>query len=401
LTNIELRTCLAWIAAAVTVLSPFPASAQGESASQVLSFLVTTQLAPPVDFTRDQEAAAATHDTLVRSLVVELANVPVTTSSSGFSYRFNPVLGTFERLAQGFGPFFVSRAMTAGKGRASFSATYRHSEFTTLDGRSLRDGTLVTNSNKFSDEPAPFDVESLKLQIQTSTVTVFGTFGLTDNIDIGVAVPVVRLQLSGERTNTYRGVSLLQARGRADYVGVADVPIRLKFQFDRVSGVDLASDFELRLPTGDPENLNGSGRYSVSAAMVASTGRGPIEAHANGGFTLGGASNQLSGTAAIAGTVLDRVTVSAETLVRRIARLRNIRDVAEPHPGIRGVETSRLLPGGQSGLIVTAVAGVRWNVTRAWLVTSYALFPSSCARDSGAVDRLFLRVVIGHCDCTE
>lgn len=377
MTMTTIRGCLASLITAAAVFSSHPAYAQGESANEVLSFLLTTQLAPPADFTRDQEAAAATHDTLVRALTVELANAPLTTSSSGFSYRFNPVLGTFERVAQGFGPFFVSRATTAGRGQASFSATYRYSQFTSLSGRNLRDGTLITNSSRFRDEAVPFDVESLELQIQTSTVTVFGTYGLTDDIDIGVALPVVRLQLSGERTNTYRGVSLLQARGRADYVGLADIPIRLKFQFDRVSGIDLASDFELRLPTGDPDNLNGSGRYAVTAAIVASTGRGPIEAHANGGFTLGGASNQLSGSAAVSGTVRDRVTVSAETLVRRIARLRGIEDVVEPHPRLSGVQTLRLLPGGQSAFIVSAVGAVRWNMSRTWLLSSYLLFPVS------------------------
>src|SRR5688572_10518298 len=322
----------------IFVVIPQISRAQERSADEVLSFLLTTQTLPTTDFVRHQEASEATRDTLVRALLVELANVPLTTSSGGFSYRFNPALGTLERVTQGFGPFFVDRATTAGRRQASISATFRYSEFTTLDDRNLRDGSLVTTSNKFRDESTPFDVETLHLNIETSTVTVFGTYGLTDEVDIGVAVPVVQLRLSGERTNTYRGVALLQAGGRGNYVGLADIPVRLKVQFDRVSGVDLATNLEVRLPTGSRNNLNGSGRYAFTPSLIASIGSGPIEGHVNGGVTIGGASNQITAAAAVSATVMDRVTFSAETLVRRVARLSRIREISEPHPLFSGVD---------------------------------------------------------------
>src|SRR5687767_4632885 len=107
-------------------LIPCFASAQDRSARDVLSFLITSQSVPTGDFVKDQAAAEATRDTLVRALLVELANVPLTTSSGGFNYQFNPSLATFERVAQGFGPFFVDRATTAGRRQASLSATFRY-----------------------------------------------------------------------------------------------------------------------------------------------------------------------------------------------------------------------------------------------------------------------------------
>ena len=85
----------------------------------------------------------------------------MTASSGAFVYRLNPALGTMERATQSFGPFFIERALTAGRHQASFGLTYQHLHFTSLDGRSLRDGSLVTTANQFTDETAPFDIDQL------------------------------------------------------------------------------------------------------------------------------------------------------------------------------------------------------------------------------------------------
>jgi hypothetical protein len=351
------------------------AHAQDQSANEVLSFLLKTQSLATGDFVKDQQSAQATHETLVRALVVELSNVPLTTSSGGFNYRFNPGLGTLERVTHGFGPFFVDRATTAGKGQASVSGTYRFSQYTTLDRHDLRDGSFVTSSTKFRDEASPYDVETLKLNIKTSTVTLFGNYGITNGIDVGIAVPIVQLSLSGERVNTYRGTPQVQARGRGDYLGIADVPIRAKVRLGRASAWNLATNLEVRLPTGDPDILNGSGRYAFTGAFIASAGEGPVESHVNAGVTVGGASTQFTASAAVAATIRQRLTLSAESLVRRIERLRGIREVAEPHPIISGVDTIRLVPTGDPVTTIAAVAGIRWNITGSWLLNSYVVMP--------------------------
>jgi hypothetical protein len=373
--------------------APNVATAQDRSAAEVLSFLLTTQSLPTGDFVKDVNAAAATRDTLTRALLVELANVPLTTSSGAFSYRFNPALGTMERVTQGFGPFFVERATTAGHGQASMSATFRYSEYATLDNRNLRDGSLVTSSNRFRDEAAPFDVETLKLNIATSTVTLFANYGLTSRIDLGVAVPIVQLTLSGERLNTYRGAPLLQARGRAESIGIADVPIRSKVHLGRLSAWALATDLEVRVPTGDPDTLNGSGRYAFTGSVIASAGEGAIESHLNAGVTVGGASDQYTAAAAVAGTVLGRVTMSAETLVRRIENLSGIREVSEPHPLFSGADVIRLLPTGGSSTTVAAIGGIRWNISRGWLLSSYVFVPVT---QRGLVPRLIPAISIDY-----
>src|SRR5207237_3647781 len=125
------------------------------------------------------------------------------TSSGAFTYRLNPELGTVERSTQSFGPFFVERAQTAGAGQASFGVTFQHLHFDSLDGRNLRDGSLVTTANQFTDEAVPFDVDQLTLKIDASIATLYGSVGVTHRLELGFAAPMVALALDGSRVNTY------------------------------------------------------------------------------------------------------------------------------------------------------------------------------------------------------
>src|SRR5687768_11559098 len=102
------------------------AGAQDRSMRDVLSFLVTNQAVPTADVIKDRQAAEATLDTLRGAMLVDLASPPLATSSRAFTYRFNPALGTLERLAQSFGPFLVDRALTNGSQQMALGIAYRH-----------------------------------------------------------------------------------------------------------------------------------------------------------------------------------------------------------------------------------------------------------------------------------
>src|SRR5687768_12516563 len=147
---------IAVVLACVLVL-PSAAAAQSDAptttVSDIVDFLVTNQGVQTNDFDRDRAAADATRDTLTRALLSSVATVPMSSSSSGFIYRLNPELGTVERASETFGPFFVERALTTGRGQASIGMTLQYASFTALDGNRLDDGTFVTTANQFVDEP--------------------------------------------------------------------------------------------------------------------------------------------------------------------------------------------------------------------------------------------------------
>src|SRR4029450_9217674 len=100
--------------------------------------------------------------------------------------------------------------LTPGNGRAVFGMSAWTSAFDELDGHNLRDGSFVTIANRFGDDPAPFDTESLTLRVRSSMMTAFASVGITDRLEIGGAVPFVRLQLEGDRITVDRGQAAAQ-----------------------------------------------------------------------------------------------------------------------------------------------------------------------------------------------
>jgi hypothetical protein len=128
---------------------------------------------------------------------------------------------------------------------------------------------LVTSGNWFRDEAAPFDVERLTLRLSARTLTGFANVGITDRLDVGIALPFVSVSLSGLRENTYRGQAQVQARADADATGIGDMAVRAKYRIvDAPSAAAVAALFELRVPTGDADNLLGSVSGSIPEAWL-------------------------------------------------------------------------------------------------------------------------------------
>lgn len=355
-----------------------PVAAQ-QTPSDVISFLVTNQNVDTQDFPKDKAAAAATRDTITRALLVNLASVPIATSSSGFVYRLEPELGTMGRVSDSFGTFFVERASTSGRGRASLGVSGSTAAYAKLDGLNLRDGTLVTTANKFRDEAAPFDTEALTLKMRTSTLTIFGSVGLTDRLEISGAVPLVQLHLEGSRVNVYTACrapgdcqapqQLVQASGSADASGMADAAVRAKYTVVSAPGAGFAVAGELRLPTGDKASLLGAGKAALRVMAIGSIESARVGFHANAAILSGGISDELDGGGALTVALSPRVTATGEVLMRRLSDLREVIAVSAAHPTKAGVDTLRLVPGTKVPLLSSLVSGIKWNVHSTMVLT--------------------------------
>ena len=361
--------------AALVVAVPAAAFAQ-ESTSDVISFLVVT---PPAVQTGnpalDREAAQATRDTLSRALLAALATQPLASSSSGFTYRFNPTLGTMERSSGSFGPFFVERAATAGTGRAALAMTFQYASFTHLDGMDLRDGTMVTASNRFVDEQEAFDVETLRLELRAASMTVTGSYGVTDRVDIGVAVPFISLSVDGWRTDTYRGTQFQQIAASASSVRLGDLLGRVKVNVAQGSAGGFSIGADVRVPTGAEEDMAGAGRSGQRVFAVASAGSGPVTSHFNVGISRGGVSSGFDFGAAVAGSPAPRVTLVGEVIGHRLSDIFRIAPLLAPHPTISGVETFRLIEGERTLTSLMGSVGMKWNLSNEWLLSAHVLLP--------------------------
>lgn len=347
------------------VLLPGATAHAQTTVTDIVSFLVTNQSVLTGDEARDRAAAEAARDAITRALVVNLTSVPLATSSSGFLYRLNPQLGTVERATQTYGGFFVERAFAPGHGRATFGLSASRSSFDRLDDRDLRDGTFLTTANRFIDEPAPFETDTLTLRISSSSLTAFASVGVTDRVELGAAVPFVRLEVEGQRVSVYRGSTFLQASGSATASGVGDAALRAKYTV--VSGRDggAAVAAELRLPTGNEANLLGAGEAAYRLFGIGALERGPLMVSGNAGIVRGGVSDELNAGAAVAIAVHPRLSLTAELLTRRIDELRPLVQSSRPHPTSVGVQTIRLITDENAGggTVTAGISGFKWNPT--------------------------------------
>ena len=366
---------IACVGAPLAAQSPSEPVNPGASVAEVLSFLLTNQSVPTGDFIKDAQAAAVTADTITRLLVAELATLPLSSSSAGFTYRVNPQLGTVERASQSFGPFIAERSLTAGAGHASVGVTMQFAEYTRLNDVDLDSGTLVTTANQFRDEAAPFDVETLSMNIRSRTITFLANVGVTQRLDVGVALPIVSLSLEGSRVNRYRGETLLQATGTAETTGLGDMAVRVKYRVSGDAGTGLAILGETRLPTGQKDNLLGSGDMSFSAMLIGSYEPGRFAAHANAGLTRGGLLDELTYRGAASFSASPRVTLIGELLGRRISGIGRLIQQRTPHPTIAGVDTLRLVTTDASVNTSAVTAGVRVNLASAWLANAAISLP--------------------------
>jgi hypothetical protein len=365
------------------MLLMFVVSARGVSAQQtvtgVLTFLLTNQGVDTGSTQRDAEAARSTSDVISRALLANIATLPVTSSSGAFVYRLNPELGTVERATRSFGPFFVERAATIGAHESAFGVTVQHMRFTSLDGHDLRDGSLVTTANQFSDEATPFDVDRIALKIDATVATLYANLGVADRMEIGAALPLVALRLDGTRVNTYRGRTFTQAAASATAIGPADMILRGKYTLFASHGSGVAAAVDLRLPTGREENLLGAGSMSARVAGIVSIESGPVTTHGNWSVAVGGLSREIGFGGAVAIAASDRLSLVAEITGRRIDGAGGIAPLVAANPRIPGVQTTRLVsePGPLNALV--AAPGVKWNIGDTWVLVANVGMPLTSA----------------------
>jgi hypothetical protein len=363
----------ATMVALIALSSPRHAAAQ-ESVDSVLAFLLTPRSIDTGDAAADGQATAAAGGAIAGSLVAGTAMLPAATSAGGFAFRLDNALGgAAVRSSAAFGALFTERALTAGRGSGSLDLSFRRTAFDTFDGRDLRDGTLRVTARRIEGEADPVDVESIALRLDTNVVTLTGTYGVADRVDIAGIVPLIRLTLRGERIDTYRGQTFLLSSAEATTSGIGDIALRVKYNLLRQIGSGVAVTAQLRLPTGREEDLLGSGDTTFQPGVVGSLERGRIALDGNVGYSTGGPSGELVYGAAVTVMGTPRLMLIGEVAGRRLGSAARLVESVAPHPGLTGIETIRLSATDEPGQRVMAVGGVKWNPSGSWLLSASVL----------------------------
>ena len=336
-----LGAALAWLTAAS------PAFAQAESTqslSSLLPELILREIQLPSPTTPGlshaahfspfsvnelENPAVAIVDSFNKLMVLQLSTFPIGSSSGGFSYAFDPNLGTLRRASSSFGPLFAERAATLGRGRMSAGFNYQHASYNKFEGSSLDDGTIkfyLRHQECCSTGPGPavppfFGVieepngtllnpffegdvieAALSLKVSTDVVSVFGNYGLTDRWDIGLAVPIVRVKMDASVLATIQRLATSTNPNIHSFVagqnvpqqsfassgsatGIGDVELRTKYRLIDFRAGGLAAAADVRFPTGNEDDLLG-GSSQVKLFLVESGGTDRITQHLNVGYTV-------------------------------------------------------------------------------------------------------------------
>ncbi len=159
------------------------------SAQETDDSLRATLLSLTVPILADPAGAA-----IGTATALEVANSPFGSSAGGFVFKLDPSTGLRVRTAPTFGPSFAERALTMGEGKVTFGVSLAVATYDKLNDFKLEEMELAKIT---SSVPARTERGFMSLVLSSETVVVSTAIGATDNLDISVAVPFVKVKMDG------------------------------------------------------------------------------------------------------------------------------------------------------------------------------------------------------------
>ncbi len=417
------------VLAVAACLQPALCAAQDVPLSQLLVQLIQSDVRlapPPAGFPSheahfipgdDQRLAPALFN---QQIVTQLATFPIGSPSGGFSFTFDPTLGTFERATQSFGPAFAERALTNGKGKLTFGVNTQYSNYSSFEGQSLDNGDVKFYLRHEDSGGLFFEGDvveaALDLDLSSSTTTAFANYGVSDRFDVALAVPIIRVSMNARidaevlpfSTPNVPGIHVFpngtknaafSSSGSAS--GIGDVLVRTKYRFLDSPGGGLAAGVDLRLPTGNDEELLGTGAAAVTGTLIGSTTVGRFAPHFNVGFTKSGSGDVVNApdefgyrfgteyvvtpTVTLTGTFIGRTLIDAGRLQLSTTSW-SFRD----NMGVMGNTTFDEYTARDGALnLATLAVGGKFNVAGNFLVSANVLVALSSAGVTARVTPVF------------
>ncbi len=305
----------------------------------------------------------STFPALNSAIASQITLLPIPSPASGFTYEFDNSTGVYRRSTEDLGPLMTERAETIGRHKFHFGTAYQRFRFDTIDGHPLHNwpavfthGTGTGPGGATEPYETQFITTNNSLDLKVNQFTFYGTYGLTDRIDISAAIPFEQIGMNvasyatinrtvntepalvngvsqpccssgppyanyfdpanpaGSLTNTFSnnqyapGIlnnstktnNLYFDPSRNNAQGLGDVTLRFKGRVYRGERVVISLLTDLRLPTGDAMNFLGSGSLGWKPFAAISVRSGPVTPHFNLGYQWNGSS--ILGGNIIAGT---------------------------------------------------------------------------------------------------
>jgi hypothetical protein len=334
-------------------------------------------------------------DALFNLVLGETSTFPIGSSAGGFTWVFDSSLRVPVRRSQSFGPMFAERPFTTGKGRLNAGISFQHMSFTSLGDQPLDN---IENTSNFANGDVSTWTSSINVALDRTIVSA--SYGVHDRVDVGVIVPFGRTKVHGFSTKFVRAGGIVTHDLREDSsgssVGMGDVVIRGKAAVSETPQFSTAVSFDLRLPTGETEQLMGTGVTQAKVMFIAGGTAGSVNPHLNVGYTFGGSglqfdpddpvddddtpeltahspSEEFDYTVGADVAVTPRITVAGDVIGRVV---RNAVQMSRLDTGAGDPERyiNMLLEPGTVHKLLAAV-GAKVNLGGTWLLTGTVLFP--------------------------
>ncbi len=255
-------------------------------------------------------ASLAALGLLVKQLAPSAADFPAISTAPGITYHYDPQLQAFERSSTSLGPVFVERPETIGRGKFDFGFSYLFVDFDELNGKNLDHLAFTLHHNDCcGPQPSPgfpaFEEDTIRVQfhkfsLQSHVVSFSATYGITDQLDVNVLLPVVFTSLNIRAQATINDTTqppvhffnndlktLTEVRSEsADKTGVGDLQLRAKYHLLDWNGLKVASGLTLRVPTGEANDFQGIGDTVLTPFLSLSRAYGRLDFHGSTGIEI-------------------------------------------------------------------------------------------------------------------
>ncbi len=256
---------------------------------------------------------------LNRLIASEFQPIPVAASAGGPTFKFNPTTGSYSETSTTLGPILAERPQTLGKGKFSTSFAFSYYQYDTLEGRDLSKLTQFAphRSNTLGDPIIRESFENDSIQIVSDTdidiasILFSGAYGVTDKLDLGISVPLVRVSMDITANATVisspqnpfsridpatgrRFTPFHQLGGTGDSptdsasdsaVGFGDILLSAKYYALDAEQFDLAGALQVKLQNGDQDNFLGTGSTTIRPFLISSADLGEwVRIHLNLGY---------------------------------------------------------------------------------------------------------------------
>ena len=241
----------------------------------------------------------------------EKGSFPVSSTGGGFTFQYDRELEVFTRTTDSLGPIFAERATTLGERKINFGFSYTYIDYSKLQGKDLHNlKSIVFLDEKQKDKnllQLDFDVN-----VKTNLFSFYGTYGITDRWDISILIPILQVQLDvdsngrilkqtkekGKGGETL-GYSFEAGETISDSVsgastGIGDIFLRSKYNLFTSEWIDFTSALDVKLQTGNKNELLGTGRTSIKPFLIFSKSVSRFTPHLNLGYEFNSGSEGQS-----------------------------------------------------------------------------------------------------------